>query len=103
MRFRKPQSSYFCGSALSQTDIDALEDIRGDLKFSHEGCSPGDREIIDIALRRMQYDLNVRCSQEVIEDVKREIMYRQWCAQNPQGESVRSGTFRALLHRRGTI
>ena len=39
-------------------------------------------EIIDIALRRLQWDLNFGCTDEVIEEVQREIDYRLWCARN---------------------
>jgi hypothetical protein len=38
------------------------------------------REIIGLALRRLQWELNSGAEDEVIEDLQREIEYRQWFA-----------------------
>ena len=38
------------------------------------------REIIGLALRRLQWELDSGAKDEVIEDLQREIEYRQWCA-----------------------
>ena len=84
MTFRR---RYFAPSTrpiLSSGDIDAIEDIRVEWEQHRQGCAPDYGEIIDIALRRLQLDLDSGNSCEVIEDLRREIGYRQWCARAAQ-------------------
>jgi hypothetical protein len=38
--------------------------------------------IIDIALRRLERELDSECRDNVMEEVRREICYRQWCSRN---------------------
>ena len=44
------------------------------------GCARNLHEIIVIALRRLRWELESGCQDEVIEDMQREIAYRVWCA-----------------------
>ncbi len=62
-------------------DAEAIEEIRAGLERYPDRCLPGDDDIIHIALRLMQRDLNSACGGEVVEDARWEIGYRQWCAQ----------------------
>jgi len=45
-------------------------------------CARNFHEIIVIALRRLRWELESGCEDEVIEDMRREIAYRLWCAGN---------------------
>ena len=83
MTFRHWYSAPSTRPILSSGDVDALEDIRVEWEHHRQGCAPGYREIIDIALRRMRLDLDSGGDEvvgDVIEDLRREIGYRQWCA-----------------------
>lgn len=80
MTFRHWYSARSTRPILSSGDLDAIDDIRVEWEQHRKGCAPGYREIIDIALRRMQQDLDSGNSYEVIEDLRREIGYRRWCA-----------------------
>lgn len=84
MTFRHWYSARFTRPILSSGDLDAIDDIRVEWEQHRTGCAPGYREIIDIALRRMQQDLDSGNSCEVIEDLRREIGYRRWCARAAQ-------------------
>jgi hypothetical protein len=74
----KPSTSHDPG-LLSANDVEALERIVEQLA---EGKANNHNEIIDIALRRLQRDLDSGCKDEVIEDVQQEIDYRLWCVRN---------------------
>jgi|SRR5580700_4033073 hypothetical protein len=80
MTFQRRYSTPSTRPTLSAGDVDAIEDIRVEWEQHCRGCAPDHGEIIDIALRRMQRDLESGNSCEVIEDLRREIGYRQWCA-----------------------
>jgi hypothetical protein len=80
MTFRRSYSVPSTRPILSPGDLDAIEDIRVEWQQHRDGSTPGHEEIIDLALRRMQRDLVSGDSSEVIEDLRREIGYRQWCA-----------------------
>jgi glutamyl-tRNA reductase len=88
MTFRRLYSAPSTRPILSPGDIDALEDIRVEWEQRREGSAPEDGEIIDIALRRLQQDLDSGNSSEVIEDLRREIGYRQWCARAVSAAAV---------------
>jgi hypothetical protein len=81
MTFRHRYSALFIRPILSPGDVDAIEDIRIEWERHRIGCAPSYGEIIDVALRRMRQDLDSGGSGGVIEDLRREIGYRQWCAQ----------------------
>jgi hypothetical protein len=83
MTFWRQYSAPSTQPILSSGDIDAIEDIRVELEQHRKGCAPDHEEIIDIALRRMRRELNSGGGEvvgEVMEDLRREIGYRQWCA-----------------------
>jgi hypothetical protein len=80
MTFRRWHSVPSTLPILSSGDVDAIEDIRVEWEQQRKDCAPGYTEIIDIALRRMRRDLESGNSCEVMEDLRREIGYRQWCA-----------------------
>ena len=67
---------------LSPDDLQVLEQILA----RWAPCGPADswnsHEIIEIALRRLQSELDCGHEREVIEDLQREIDYRLWCARN---------------------
>jgi hypothetical protein len=63
-------------------DVQALEKIVKPWAQPEIGSVRNFNEIIYIALRRLQRDLNSGCRDEVIEEVQREIDYRLWCARN---------------------
>ena len=76
---------------LSPGDVDAIEDIRIEWEQHRSGCAPCYREIIDIALRRMRQDLDSGGGEvvgEVMEDLRREIGYRHWCARAASAAAV---------------
>jgi len=66
--------------ALSSDDERVLDQILAEWDTQGPGCARKFREIIDLALRRLQWDLDTGCKDEVIEDLQREIAYRLWCA-----------------------
>jgi hypothetical protein len=74
----KPSSSHD-PILLSSNDVEALERI---VDQWAEGMTNNRNEIIDIALRRLQRDLDSGFMDEVIEDVQQEIDYRLWCVRN---------------------
>jgi hypothetical protein len=87
MTFRHRYSTASARPILPAGDVDviegAIEDIRVEWEQHRQGCAPDYREIIDIALRRLQQDLDSGSGEvvgDVIEDLRREIGYRQWCA-----------------------
>jgi hypothetical protein len=68
----------------SPGDDEMLNEIIGEIESGWRGGSvaaaPERQDLVDLALRRMQRDLqSARCI-EVIADVQREIAYRAWCA-----------------------
>jgi hypothetical protein len=65
---------------LSPADVQVLERILAEWDTQGVGCPLNSRKIVDLALRRLQWELYAGCQDEVIEDVRREIAYRQWCA-----------------------
>jgi hypothetical protein len=88
MAFRKQTSTSADEFLLLSSDLEVLENIRMDWKLHGVNRTPDAREIIDLALRRLQTDLNSGLGSEVVEEVHREMLYRQWCAQHEQGASV---------------
>jgi hypothetical protein len=84
MTFRHRYCTDSTRPIFSAGDVDviegAIEDIRVEWEQHGQGCAPDYGEIIDIALRRLRQDLDSGSSSEVIEDLRREIGYRQWCA-----------------------
>jgi hypothetical protein len=67
---------------LSANDVEALRRIVGQWSSAGLGGARNFNEIIDIALRRLQWDLDSGCKDQVIEDVQQEIDYRLWCTRN---------------------
>ena len=85
MTFQRRYSTPSTRPTLSAGDVDAIEDIRVEWEQHCSGCAPDHGEIIDIALRRMRQDLDSGGGGvvgEVIEDLRREIGYRQWCGRD---------------------
>jgi hypothetical protein len=66
-------------SDLSRDDVQVLEQIVAEWD-THGPGAQNFREIIGLALRRLQWELDSGGKDEVIEDLQREIEYRQWCA-----------------------
>ena len=67
---------------LSADEIQALEQVVK--RWAQDELTSGHNihEIIDIALRRLQRDLDSECGDNVMDDVRCEIGYRQWCSRN---------------------
>jgi hypothetical protein len=68
--------------ALSPDDVLALEQMVEQWGSPKPVFTRNINEIIDIALRRLQWDLDSGCKNEVIEEAQCEIDYRLWCARN---------------------
>jgi len=67
------------GSIFSPDDAQILEIVAAwDTQLP--GCARNLHEIIVIALLRLRWELESGCENEVIEDMRREIAYRLWCA-----------------------
>ena len=61
---------------------EALDDIRSDWVACGLGEAPSDREIVSVALHLMQSEIDAGLGDEVVEELRREIDYRHWCAEN---------------------
>jgi hypothetical protein len=88
MHFRKLRPAIPAQSVLSPEDKDDVEQIRAELQLTHAGRDFEDGEIVDIALRRMWQDLNSDSRGELMEELQRWILYRQWCARNERSEPM---------------
>jgi len=64
-----------CESVVSPQDIEVLEELAVE-------CGRTFNEIVEIALQRLRWELNSGRQDEVVEEVRQEIDYRQWCARN---------------------
>ena len=64
----------------SDYDREAIDDIRSDWAARGLGEPPSDREIVSVALHFMQAEIEAGLGDEVMEDVRREVEYRHWCA-----------------------
>lgn len=69
-----PDPGYF----LSGGNAERLEEIRA-IWYSRAGLSPHDLELIHLALTRLERDLRSERRGEVIEEIRREVDYREWC------------------------
>ena len=58
----------------------ALDEIRSDWAACGLGEAPSDREIVGAALHLMQLEIDAGLGDEVLEDLRREVEYRRWCA-----------------------
>lgn len=61
---------------------EALEEIRSEWTACGLGAAPSDREIVSVALHFMQIEIDAGLEDEVLEDLRREVEYRRWCAAN---------------------
>jgi hypothetical protein len=95
MTFRHRYSAHPTSPILSSGDLDAIDDIRVEWEQHRKDRAPDCSQIIEIALRRMQLDLDSG-SGDVIEDLRREIGYRQWCTRAVSAASV-------PMHGRGPV
>lgn len=86
MLFRKSRQELFRDPELSSADVEAMEQIRSLWQRVMNGI-PSYREIIDLALRNLERDLQSPRRGEVVQDLRREIAYRHWCAANMSSES----------------
>ncbi len=87
MVFRKQP---FAGELLLPSgDLEILESIRTELELRSGIRTHEDRDIIDLALRLLQKDLDSGAAGEVIEEVRREVLYRLWCTESSRAESSR--------------
>jgi hypothetical protein len=68
--------------SLSRADLQTLDRIIDQWDQCESVGEQNLDEIIYIALHHLQRDLDSECRGEVIEDMRREIGYRQWCARN---------------------
>jgi hypothetical protein len=75
--FRKTPVSH--RTVLSPDDVRVLEEIIVGCDSHGMGRSRNVHEIIEIALLRLQKDLDSGFKEEIIEDLQREIDYRLWC------------------------
>jgi hypothetical protein len=66
-------------SALSRDDVQILEQMVAEWD-TQKPEAQNLREIIGLALRRLQWELDSGGKDEVLEDLQREIEYRQWCS-----------------------
>lgn len=73
-----------CAPAPSLFDDEMLTEILGEIqsewRVGSVAAAPEREDFLDLALRRMQRDLESCRRSEVIADVQREIAYRVWCA-----------------------
>lgn len=81
MLFRRTSKDLSVIPHLSAGDLDALEDIRSYWQ-SLSGGIPSHHQMIDLALRNIERDLDSRRWHEVMRDLEREIAYRKWRATN---------------------
>src|ERR1700761_2744156 len=63
-------------------DLEILQSIRSELEFRLGDRTHDDQGIIGLALRLLQRDLDSRSAAEVVEEVRREMLYRQWRVQS---------------------
>jgi hypothetical protein len=59
---------------------EALDEIRSDWAACGLGEAPSDREIVSVALHLMQSEIEAGLGDELVEELRREIDYRRWCA-----------------------
>jgi hypothetical protein len=95
MPFHKPRNHSPLES-LSPGDLEVLEDICSELNLRLSDIGDDAGRIIDFALRRMYADLNSGANREVIEDVQREVLFRQWCVEKMGAGAVASESPDAL-------
>ena len=88
MHFRKLRPATPAKLILSPEDKDDVDQIRAELQLVRPGLAIEDDEIIDIALRRMSKDLSSDSQGELMEELQRWILYRQWCVRNERSESM---------------
>jgi hypothetical protein len=67
---------------LSADEIQALEQIVKRWAQDEPTSGHNIHEIIDVALHRLQRDLDSECGDKVMDDVRCEIGYRRWCSRN---------------------
>lgn len=80
LMFSRKRQNGSADPPLFSGDIDTLGEIRSDLELQGKHTSLSDSEIVDLALRLMRRDLRRGLEAEVLEEVRREADYRQWCA-----------------------
>ncbi len=59
---------------------EALDEIRSGWTARGLGESPSDGEIVSVALHLMLLEIDAGLGDEVLEDLRREVDYRRWCA-----------------------
>lgn len=67
---------------------EALDEIRSDWTAYGRGEAPSDSEIVTVALRLMQMEIDAGLGDEVLKDVRREVNYRRWCATDEYAPTV---------------
>lgn len=65
--------------SLSAEDLQMLEQSVAEWDLRESDCKSKFNEIVDIALRRLQWELNTGYQDAVIADLRLEIDYRLWC------------------------
>jgi hypothetical protein len=90
-------TEFACEAIPSPGDDEMLSEILGEIQTGWRSgsvaASPEREDLVDLALRRMQRDLQSARRIEVIADVQREIAYRAWCALgDPLEEGLSSST-----------
>ncbi|HEY3827178.1 MAG TPA: hypothetical protein VGL82_21635 [Bryobacteraceae bacterium] len=80
-----------------------MEEIQAEWARHRDGWAPEYQEIIDLALRRMRQDLASGAREDVIEEIKYEILYRQWCTENERGEGGQSQAGQPVPHGHGSL
>jgi hypothetical protein len=65
-----------------------LNEILDELDQQGLGRAPNIHEIMEIALHRLQQDLDSGREDEIVQDLEREIDYRQWCASFSENKGV---------------
>jgi hypothetical protein len=103
MFFRKLRSAFSVRSVLTPSERRTVEEIQAEWARQRDGWAPECQEIIDLALRRMRQDLASGAREDVIEEIKYEILYRQWCAENEQREAEQSAAAQPVPHGHGSL
>jgi hypothetical protein len=65
---------------LERETAEVLDDVRSELR--ENGCAASDDRIVHFALRCMKRDLNSSFGGEVLEELRTELLYREWCRRN---------------------
>jgi len=72
---------------------EVIREIRAAWNSRHDRTPPENKDLIELALRRMQADLRSGRRAEVIEEVRREVAYQRWCTQGGMREETPKGHF----------